>query len=158
MPVISGSKFQGSPSVPRFSEKKILPYSQQQMFDLVANVGKYPEFLPWCISARIYNRRDDRFDADVIIGFKMFREKFTSRVTTKPFHSVDVDYIAGPMKRLYNHWRFVEQSDGGCLIDFEVDFVFNNRVLEQAIGKVFTEACQRMVGAFEKRAHDLYGD
>lgn len=142
----------------KFSEKRILPYNQQQMFDLVSDVGSYPQFLPWCIGARVYNRRPERFDADVIIGFKMFREKFTSRVTTQEFHSVDVDYISGPMKRLYNHWRFVEQSGGRCLIDFEVEFEFGNRMLQKMIGNVFEEATQRMVEAFEGRAHALYGD
>ena len=139
------------------TEQKNLPYSKQQMFDLVSDVGSYPEFLPWCVGARVYNRRADRFDADVIIGFKMFREKFTSRVVLQKPDLVEVDYITGPMKRLYNHWRFTELEEGGCLIHFEVDFEFQNRVLEQMIGKMFTEATDRMIGAFETRAHELYG-
>ena len=134
-----------------------MPYSQNQLFELVSDVGSYPEFLPWCVGARVYNRQPQRFDADVIIGFRMFREKFTSRVTTLEPHTVDVDYITGPMKRLYNHWRFQELEEGGCLVDIEVDFEFNNRVLEQMIGRMFTDATQRMVDAFETRAHELYG-
>lgn len=142
--------------MPKHTEQKLLPYSQQQLFALVSDVGRYPEFLPWCIGARVYNRQSERFDADVIIGFKMFREKFTSRVTFEEHKSVDVDYITGPMKRLYNHWRFIPQGTG-CLVDFEVDFEFDSRMLEQMIGKVFTEATERMIGAFENRAHALYG-
>jgi len=144
--------------MPYHSEQKILPYSEQQMFDLVSDVARYPEFLPWCVGARVYNRRPERFDADVIIGFKMFREKFTSRVVLHEPDLVEVDYITGPMKRLYNHWRFTGLEQGGCLINFEVDFEFQNRVLEQMIGKMFTEATDRMIDAFESRAHELYGD
>lgn len=143
--------------MPKHSEQKLMPYSQNQLFELVSDVGSYPEFLPWCIGARVYNRQPQRFDADVIIGFRMFREKFTSRVTTLEPHTVDVDYITGPMKRLYNHWRFHELEEGGCRVDFEVDFEFDSRVLEQMIGRMFTDATQRMVDAFETRAHELYG-
>ncbi len=139
------------------AETRILPYSPQQLFELVADVGQYPQFLPWCIGTRVYNRRPTRFDADVIIGFKMFREKFTSRVTLEENTAVNVDYITGPMKRLYNHWRFLPH-EAGCLVDFEVDLEFDNRMLEQMIGKVFTEATERMIGAFEARAHALYGN
>lgn len=143
--------------MPHFSEEKILPYSQQQVFDLVSDVRKYPEFLPWCVGARVYNRKPTGFDADVMIGFKMFRERFTSRVSLKANESVDVDYIKGPMKRLYNHWRFVPQPDGGCLVDFEVDFEFSNRMLDEMIGGLFEKACHRMVSAFETRAQEIYG-
>lgn len=139
------------------SEQKLLPYSQQQMFDLVSDVGRYPEFLPWCVGARIYNKKTEQFDADVIIGFKMFREKFTSRVLLEEPNRVEVDYITGPMKRLYNHWRFSNAEQGGCIINFEVDFEFHNRVLEQMIGKMLAEASERMIDAFEARAHELYG-
>lgn len=142
--------------MPKHTEQKLLPYSQTQLFALVSDVGRYPEFLPWCVGTRIYNRRAARFDADVIIGFKMFREKFTSRVTLEENAAVNVDYITGPMKRLYNHWRFLPH-EAGCLVDFEVDLEFDNRMLEQMIGKVFTEATERMIGAFETRAHALYG-
>lgn len=140
----------------RFTEKKILPFSDEQLFSLVADVAKYPEFLPWCLGARVYGRKAGQFDADVIIGFKMFRERFTSRVTLEPHAKVDVDYIKGPMKRLYNHWRFIPQEDGRCLVDFEVDFEFSNALLNQMIGSLFEQACHRMMGAFEERAHALF--
>jgi len=142
--------------MPKFSEKKILPYTPEQVFDLVADVAQYPEFLPWCMGARIYNNKPGQFDADVIIGFKMFREKFTSRVTVNRAEHVDVDYIKGPMRRLYNHWRFSE-VEGGCLVDFDVDFEFNSKLLNDLIGGLFGKACEKMVSAFEERAAVLYG-
>lgn len=143
--------------MPKFSEKKILPYTPEQVFDLVADVAKYPEFLPWCMGARVYNKKQGQFDADVIIGFKMFREKFTSRVTINRAERVDVDYIKGPMRRLYNHWQFSEIEEG-CLVDFDVDFEFNSKLLNDLIGGLFGKACEKMVSAFEERATVLYGD
>ncbi|WP_262695142.1 type II toxin-antitoxin system RatA family toxin [Kordiimonas aquimaris] len=140
----------------KFTENKILPYTPEQVFALVADVQAYPDFLPWCIGARVYNRKPSSFDADVIIGFKMFRETFTSRVTFLEPSKVDVDYIKGPMKRLYNHWRFIPEGEGACQVEFAVELEFKNHVLEQMIGRVFTEACERMVDAFEERAHELY--
>ena len=143
--------------MPKFAEEKILPYTSEQMFDLVADVAKYPEFLPWCVGARVYNKQTDSFDADVIIGFKMFRERFTSRVTLHRADMVDVDYIRGPIKRLYNHWRFSEVEGGGCLLDFEVDFEFKTKILNDLIGGLFDKASRKMVLAFEERAAALYG-
>ncbi|MEX0299900.1 MAG: type II toxin-antitoxin system RatA family toxin [Kordiimonas sp.] len=143
--------------MPKFTEEKLLPYSPEQVFDLVADVAKYPEFLPWCMGARVYGRKTDQFDADVIIGFKLFRERFTSRVTFEKGKRVEVDYIKGPMKHLYNHWRFIPHESGGCLVDFAVDFEFKSKMLEDMIGSLFTMACHRMVAAFEERANKLYG-
>jgi coenzyme Q-binding protein COQ10 len=140
----------------KFSEKKIFPYRSDQVFNLIADVGKYPEFLPWCVGARLKNQTEAGFDADVLIGFKLFRERFTSRVRLDPNRGVDVDYIKGPMKRLYNHWRFEDQPDGSCLVDFEVDFEFKSKMLEEMIGPLFEKACHKMMAAFESRAADLY--
>jgi len=144
--------------MPKFTENKILPYSQKQVFDLVADVGSYPEFLPWCRGARVHNRTSAGFDADVMIGFKLFRERFTSRVKLIPNRGVDVDYIKGPMKRLYNHWIFEQEPDGSCKVDFEVDFEFKSKLLDEMIGDLFERACHKMVAAFEKRANELYGN
>ena len=143
--------------MPHFAEKKILPYTQEQLFSLVLGVAKYPEFLPWCTGARVYNRKDGQFDADVIIGFKMFSERFTSRVRYEEYGKLDVDYIKGPMKRLYNHWRFTPEGHQSCLIDFEVEFEFSSNLLNQMIGGLFGEACKKMVHAFEGRAAEVYG-
>jgi coenzyme Q-binding protein COQ10 len=126
------------------------------MFDLVADVGKYPQFLPWCVGARIRSQTERELVADLTIGFGPFRESFTSRVTLEHPHTIVVHYENGPFKYLNNRWRF--QADAsGCLIDFFVDFEFRSKVLQMAIGSVFAEAVRRMVYAFLKRARDVYG-
>jgi coenzyme Q-binding protein COQ10 len=144
--------------MPTHAEQRHLPYSQRQLFDLVAGVEKYPEFLPWCTAARITRREDNSFLADLIVRFKVFQERFTSRVTLHPYAQVDVAYITGPFRYLNNHWRFIEADDGGCIIDFYVDFEFKSKVLQKLIGLLFNEAVSRMVSAFEARARDLYGE
>ena len=139
------------------SERRIIRHSPQELYDLVANVRSYPEFLPWCMAARI--RYEDRFrlEADLIIGFQMFRERFTSHVDLNPDHlEIDVKYAEGPFKYLTNKWRFLPHPEG-CEIDFYVDFEFNSRLLQSVIETLFTEAVRRMVKAFEDRADDLYG-
>ena len=143
--------------MPTHAEQRAMPYSCEQMYDLVAGVYKYPEFLPWCLASRITKREGNVFYADLIIGYKMIREKFGSRVTAlRPDH-VHVEYLSGPMKHLSNHWRFLPQPDGTCIIDFYVDFEFKNPVLQKLIAVFFEEAVKRMVGAFETRAQQLYG-
>ncbi len=143
--------------MPTHAEKKVLPHSPEQMFDLVADVARYPEFLPWCIATRVKSNSGGVMIADMVIGFKVFREQFTSRVALDRPGRIDVAYENGPFKYLENHWLFEAADDGGCLVDFNVDFEFRSRILEGAIGRVFTEAVHRMVGAFESRAMDLYG-
>lgn len=138
------------------AEKRHLPYTPEQLFDIVADVKKYPEFLPWCISSRITKEEGDIFYADLIIGYKMIREKYGSKVTLKAPDHVHVEYLSGPMKYLSNHWRFIREEDGSCTIDFFVDFEFKNRILQNLIGVFFNEIVQRMVGAFETRANELY--
>jgi coenzyme Q-binding protein COQ10 len=129
------------------------------MFDLVADVQRYPEFLPWCLAARIRERREDTLLADLVIGFKMVRERFTSRVhLDRPGRTINVAYADGPFKHMANHWRFEPQADGGCLIDFYVDFEFRSMLLQKLIGVLFNEAVRRMVSAFEGRAKQLYGE
>lgn len=143
--------------MPTHAERRAMPYTPEQLFDLVAGVDKYPEFLPWCLASRITKREGDVFYADLIIGYKMVREKFGSRVTAlRPDH-IHVEYLSGPMKHLSNHWRFLPQEDGTCIIDFYVDFEFKNPVLQKLIAVFFEEAVKRMVGAFEARARALYG-
>jgi len=143
--------------MPHHEERKFLPYTPEQMFDLVADVGRYPEFLPWLISARVYDRSEVRFQADLIVGFKMFKERFTSRVALERPHRITVDYIRGPLRYLHNEWIFHHVEDGGCAIDFWVDFEFKSRMFERLAGAVFTEAVSRMVRAFELRAREVYG-
>jgi coenzyme Q-binding protein COQ10 len=140
------------------AEQRKLPYSAEQLFDLVADVERYPEFLPWCVGARIRERKDNVIVADLLIGFRMIRERFTSRVVLDRPRRIDVAYSEGPFKYLDNHWIFLPQEDGGCIIDFHVDFEFRSRMLQKIIEVLFNEAVRRMVSAFEARARKLYGE
>ncbi len=144
--------------MPTHAEKRHLPYSQKQLFDLVAEVHRYPEFLPWCTACRITKREGKVFFADLVVRFKVFTERFESKVTLHEHEQVDVEYIDGPFRYLNNHWRFIPKDDGSCVIDFFVDFEFRSKVLQALIGLLFNEAVSRMVSAFEARARDLYGD
>jgi coenzyme Q-binding protein COQ10 len=144
--------------MPTHAEKKLLPYSREQLFDLVADIERYPEFLPWCVGARVRERSGNEVVGDLLIGYKMVRERFTSRVVLNRPDSIDVSYSEGPFKYLTNHWLFVPQSDGGCLIDFYVDFEFRSKMLQKIMEMFFNEAVRRMVSAFEARAHQLYGE
>lgn len=140
------------------AEKRVLPYTPDQLFDLVADIERYPEFLPWCIGARVRSRRENLIVADLVIGFKGIRERFTSRVTlNRKEMRIDVAYHEGPFKYLNNHWIFNEAGSGACEIDFFVDFEFRSRLLQKIIGLLFNEAVRRMVAAFEERAGELYG-
>ncbi|MBK8175320.1 MAG: type II toxin-antitoxin system RatA family toxin [Rhodospirillales bacterium] len=144
--------------MPTHGERRTLPYTREQMFDLVADVERYPEFLPWCLACRIRRKiTPDLFVADLMIGFKMFRERFASEVTLSRPGRVDVVYREGPFRHLTNHWNFTEDERGRCVIDFYIDFEFRSKTLQKVIGKLFNEAVQRMVNAFEKRATQLYG-
>lgn len=141
----------------RHAEKRVLRHAPQHLYALVADVAKYPEFLPWCLASRIRSRDDDKLVADLIIGFQMFQERFTSHVRLdEEAMAIHVEYAEGPFKYLTNTWRFLEHEDG-CEIDFYVDFEFNSRILQTVIESLFTEAVKRMVSAFETRADTLYG-
>ncbi len=144
--------------MPTHAEKRYLPYRPDQLFDLVAGVDRYPEFLPWCKAARVTRREGNVFYADLVVAFRMFRERFRSKVTLRPKYGIDVAYVDGPFRYLNNHWRFEPAPDGGCIVDFYVDFEFRSRLLQQLIGLLFNEAVRRMVGAFEARARQLYGE
>ncbi len=147
--------------MPTHTETRKLPYSAQQMYDLVADVAQYPQFIPWCAAARI-RKTTDRGDntlmeADLVISFKVFRERFGSRVVLWPDQKkIDTEYIDGPFKYMKSDWQF-EDVDGGCNVRFYVDFEFKNAILQGVIGVVFNEAMQRIVRAFERRANELYG-
>lgn len=140
----------------RHSEARHLPYTPEQMFDLVADIGRYAEFLPWVVGVRIRSRTEHEVLADLLVGFGPLREKFTSRVALQKPAAIDVDYIEGPMKHLHNSWRFESDGKGGVHIAFEVEFSFRSRMFEALAGRVFDEALRRMVKAFEDRANALY--
>jgi len=151
--------------MPRHSENRLLPYSPDQIYDLVADVARYPEFLPWTAAARIRSRRPlpergagaEVMEADLVISFKVFREKFGSRVVLLPAERrIETDYLDGPFKYLHSFWQ-IEPEGTGARVRFEVDFEFRNALLQKAIGLFFDEAMRRVVGAFEGRARQLYG-
>jgi coenzyme Q-binding protein COQ10 len=142
--------------VPTFSERIVLPYRPEQLFDLVADVDKYPQFLPWCAGATIRSATPTELVADLVIRFGPFSEAFTSRVTLDRPRRIRAHYENGPFKYLNNQWVFTADP-GGTRVDFWVDFEFRNRLLQTAIGVVFSEAVKRMVSAFLKRARDVYG-
>jgi coenzyme Q-binding protein COQ10 len=142
--------------MPRHTEKRFLPYTPEQLFDLVADVGSYQHFLPWVAATRIREDNETGMVADLIVGFGALKETFTSRVKKDRPRQIDIDYIDGPLKYLHNHWKF-RAVPGGTEVDFCVDFAFRNRIFEALAGQMFDRALRRMIGAFEARAAVLYG-
>ena len=143
--------------MPHHHEQRILPHSAAQMFDLVADVKSYPEFLPWVSAIRIRKNDEQEMLADMVVGFKSLRETFSSRVVKTPKSSIVVDYLDGPMKHLHNAWQFADLPEGGSSVDFTVDFSFRNRVCEALAGQFFDSALRKMTSAFIERADNLYG-
>ncbi|MFC4215217.1 type II toxin-antitoxin system RatA family toxin [Pseudophaeobacter arcticus] len=148
--------------MPVHSENRQMPYTAQQMYGLVADVAQYPKFLPWCAAARIRSRSQqgpaEVMEADLVISFKVFRERFGSRVTLfADDMKIDTEYLDGPFRHMKSNWSFAPREDGTCDVTFFVDFEFKNAVLQGIIGVVFNEAMQRIVKAFERRAAELYG-
>jgi coenzyme Q-binding protein COQ10 len=146
--------------MPTYAERTLVPYRPDQLFDLVADVGEYPRFLPWCVGARVRSRNERALVADLTIGFGPFRESFTSRVALDRPQRIRVAYENGPFRFLNNEWVFLPDPQGcpgGCEVDFFVAFEFRSRLLQKAVGVVFGEAVRRMVNAFRKRAGEVYG-
>ena len=143
--------------MPRHSETRHLPYTPEQLFDLVADVARYDEFLPWVVAVRVRASSEAETVADLVVGFNAFKERFTSRVTKQRPGHICVDYIEGPLKYLKNEWRFEPAPEGGTDVHFSVDFAFKSRIFESLAGSMFDRALRRMTGAFEKRAEQLYG-
>ncbi len=138
--------------MPVHREKRILPFAPAQVFNLVADVERYPEFLPWCVACRI--RQWDAatsFTADLAVGFKMVREQFTSKVQLDRPNAITVEYLKGPFSHLRNEWKFSAVPEGTA-VDFFLTFEFRSRLLQALIGALFEEAVHRMVSAFEARA------
>ncbi|MBB3032850.1 type II toxin-antitoxin system RatA family toxin [Alteriqipengyuania lutimaris] len=143
--------------MPGIHQTRKLPYTAEQMFDLVADVKRYPEFLPWVVATRIKSDSETEMVADMVVGFKAIREKFTSRVEKTRPKSINVHYVDGPLSDLDNDWTFVDVEDG-CEIEFCVDFTFKSRIFESLAGAYFDRAFRKMMTAFEERAHELYGN
>jgi coenzyme Q-binding protein COQ10 len=143
--------------VPKIAETRNLPWSAEQMFDLVADVKRYPEFLPWVVATRIRSDNADEMVADMMVGFNVINEKFTSRVRKLRAEQIAVEYVDGPLKNLRNIWQFTPDGPNACVIDFSVDFSFRNIIFEKLAGQYLDRAFRKMVTAFEARAQKLYG-
>lgn len=139
-------------------EQQQLPFTPEQMFDLVADIEKYPEFLPWCVGLRLLSRDENRITADLMVGYKMIRETFTSEVALYRPDRIDVTYKDGPFRHLLNEWEFLPDGAGGTIVDFAIEFEFRNHFLERMMGFFFDEAVMRMVTSFKERAYEIYGD
>lgn len=144
--------------MPSHRETRHLPWRPEQMYHLVADVARYAEFLPWVIATRVRSDSQTEMVADMVVGFKQLREKFTSRVSKLPGERIEVEYLDGPLKNLENIWQFASDGKGGCTVDFYVSFAFKNRLFETLAGQYFDRAFRKMVGAFETRAEALYGN
>jgi coenzyme Q-binding protein COQ10 len=143
--------------MPVINQQRRLAWSAEEMFDLVADVKRYPEFLPWVVATRIKSDSESEMVADMMVGFSALREKFTSRVIKQRPNRIAVEYLDGPLKRLSNTWEFRAEEDGGCVIDFNVDFTFRSAIFEALAGQYLDRAFRKMVAAFETRAEKLYG-
>jgi len=144
--------------MPGIRETRQLPYSAEQMFDLVADVGSYNKFLPWVVATRIRSNSETEMVADMVVGFKSIRESLTSRVHKRRPEEIDVHYVDGPLQDLENTWHFRSLPNGQCEVEFKVDFTFKSKVFEALAGQYFDRAFRRMVEAFEQRAAELYGN
>lgn len=143
--------------MPSHAEVRYAAYEPAQIFDLVADVERYPSFLPWCTGCRIYKREANVLHADLRVGFKMVSESFRSRVTLDPVERIDIVYLDGPFRYLNSCWKF-SPRDEGCLIDFSIDFEFRSLLLRKIMGPLFNEVVRRSVASFVARADSLYGN
>lgn len=140
-----------------YSETRILPYTPEQLFALVIDIEKYPQFLPWCRAARVVNREaNGTFLGELIVSFSHLTERYTSRITSVASEQIDVELVSGPFSHLANHWRFAPHPQG-CEIQLALNFQFKSKLLDKLIGGMFERASAKMVTAFMVRAEALYG-
>lgn len=142
--------------MPKHLEKKILPYSAEQLFNVVADVESYPHFLPWAVKSSVFNQGENQFDAELIIGYKLIQTSYTSRVHLTPFKRIDIDYINGPFEYLENYWLFNPLDDHQTEIEFFINFHFKNIFFQKIAERLFVESVKLMTGSFEKRAREVY--
>jgi coenzyme Q-binding protein COQ10 len=142
--------------MPAHNEQTILPFTPQQMFDLVMDIERYPEFLPWCSDLKIIERKKTELLADMSVGYKFFRETFRTRVKFVQDKEIHIEYLTGPLKHLKNDWLFSAEKNNSCKINFHIDFEFQNRLLQAIAESFFNKALGRMMAAFETRATELY--
>lgn len=141
--------------MPAFSDRRFLPFTPEQVYDVIADVENYPKFLPWCLACRIVRRYQDGFEADLSVGFKLIRETYRSRVVLSAPNMVDVKHIKGPFKHLETLWE-IQPTEGGSDVVFHIDFEFRSALLSKVMGGLFQEAAKKMASAFEARVRDLH--
>jgi coenzyme Q-binding protein COQ10 len=148
--------------MPQFSTKRRVRHSAADMFNLVADVEHYPEFVPLCRSLRVRNRSQDAQGKDVIVAdmtvaYKLIRETFTSRVTLdRPKLEILVEYLEGPFQKMNNRWSFRPAGEGACEVEFFISYEFRSRTLGLLMGAMFEAAFRRFSAAFERRADEVY--
>ncbi len=142
--------------MPQHLEKKILPYSAEQLFQIVADVGSYPHFLPWAVNSSVFNQRENQFDAKLIIGYKLIQTSYTSHVYLTPFKRIEIDYLNGPFEYLENYWIFHSLDDHQTEIEFFINFHFKNVFFQKIAERLFVESIRLMTLSFEKRAMQIY--
>lgn len=150
------------PRMPKFETRRIVKHAPDRMYALVADIERYPEFVPLCEALSIQSRKErdgkELLIANMSVGYKAIRETFTTQVLLKPDErAIDVKYIEGPFKYLDNRWRFEETSDGGCTVHFFIDYEFKSRILGALMGSMFDRAFRMFTEAFEARADKIYG-
>lgn len=136
----------------RHGECRILPYTPETLFTIVADVEHYPEFLPWVMEAKIINQTTHGFIADLTVGYRFFKETYRSEVMLTPHERIEVRYIRGPFKYLLNTWKFSATPSNHVKVDFFIDFEFQSLLFQGIIETIFTDAIPKMVSAFEDRA------
>lgn len=149
--------------MPQIEDRRVVPHSAERMYGLVADVERYPDFLPWCAALRVLSRRatDDRecLDAEMMIAYRGLHERFTSRVTLHPqAHEIEVEYLDGPFLNLANQWRFEALGPLACRVHFRLEYAFRSRVLATLAGRVMGPVFERMADAFQARADTLYAE
>ncbi|HVV60263.1 MAG TPA: type II toxin-antitoxin system RatA family toxin [Pseudolabrys sp.] len=150
--------------MPQFSTKRRVRHAASDMFDLVADVEKYPQFVPLCSALRVKSRtaKGDGIAvmiADMTVAYKLIHQTFTSRVTLdRPGLKIVVEYLDGPFSKMQNRWTFVPAGERSCEVEFFIDYEFRSRTLAMLMGAMFDAAFRRFAAAFEKRADEIYGD
>ena len=142
--------------MPRYDESKILPYTSEQLFNLVADIEQYPEFVPWCKGIKVKDRKENHIVADLTAGNSFLSETYTSDVYLTPNTKIEVSQNEGPFKYLFNIWEFKDVEDG-CELSFQIEFEFSSFIFQKAVESVFMEASTQMIEAFEERAEEVYG-
>ena len=141
--------------MPRHAERRTLPYPLETIYAIVADVKRYPEFLPWVLEADIIKETEHGFLADLTVGYKLFQDTYRSEVILTPGERIEISYVKGPFKHLQNYWNFKPASSNSVDVDFFIDFEFQSSLFQSMIQSVFTDAVKKMITAFEERAKTL---